>query len=137
MRKKATRRRVYATNIHPVALAILNRQAADVVLAPRIREHQALTALMDGVADYEDHGHLSIAASTGLYLVERGLEPQERPTFEAGLDLLDNLVERSTTTAPELALLRQMVAAHDRQREQIGRGDYLKALKALQPRCRA
>lgn len=135
--RKATRRKSYSTRLHPVAVAILNRQAAAEVILPRIAEHEALTAYQEGCARWADHEHLSIMAHVGLYLVERGLEPQERPTFAAGLDLLDNLVERSTTTATELALLRQMVAVHDRQREQIGRGDYLKALKALQPRCRA
>ena len=135
--RKATRRKSYSTRLHPVALAILNRQAAAEVILPRIAEHEALTAYQEGCAGWADHEHLSILAHAGLYLVERGLEPQERDTFAAGLDLLDNLAERSTTTADELALLRQMVAAHDRQREQIGRGDYLKALKALQPRCRA
>lgn len=131
MRKKATRRRVYATNIHPVALAILNRQAADVVLEPRIREHQALTAFLDGVADCEDHGHLSIAAHTGLQLCGRGVDPESRPIFAAACELLERMGDSPSATPTELELLRRLVAAHDRQREQIGRGDYLKALKAL------
>lgn len=132
--RKATRRKSYETRLHPVAVAILNRQAATEILAPRIAEHQALTAYQVGKADAADHERLTIVATVGLYLVEQGLEPQDRPTFEAGLELLDNLVERESATADELALLRRMVAVHDLQREQVGRGDYLKTLKALQPR---
>lgn len=135
--RKATRRKSYSTRLHPVALATLNRQAAAEVILPRIAEHEALTAYQEGCAGWADHEHLSIMANAGLYLVERGLEPQERDTFAAGLDLLDNLAGLAVATADELDLLRRLVAAHDRQREQIGRGDYLKALKALQPQCRA
>ncbi len=134
--RKATRRKSYSTRAHPVAVAILNRQAAAEVILPRIAEHEALTAYQEGCAGWADHRHLSIVARVGLHLVELGLEPQELDTFAAGLDLLDNLVERDTATADELDLLRRLVAAHDRQREQIGRGDYLKALQALLPRCR-
>lgn len=130
--RKATRRTTYTTRAHPVALAILNRQAASEVILPRIAEHEALTAYQEGRAGWADHEHLAIMAHVGLHLVERGLEPQERSTFVAGLDLLDNLVERGSATADELALLRRMVAVHDLQREQIGRGDYLKTLKLLQ-----
>jgi hypothetical protein len=135
--RKATRRKSYTTRAHPVALAILNRQAAAEVILPRIAEHEALSAYQEGRADAADHERLSIVATVGLYLSEQGIEPHEQPTFAAGLDLLDSLVERETAIAVELDLLRRMVAAHDRQREQIGRGDYLKALQALQPRSRA
>ena len=135
--RKATRSKTYTTRAHPVALAILNQQAAAEVILPRIAEHEALSAYQEGRAGWADQEHLSILAHVGLYLVERGLEPQEQDTFAVGLDLLDSLVERQAATADELALLRRMVAAHDRQREQVGHGDYLKALQALQPRCRA
>lgn len=135
--RKATRRKSYSTAVNPVAIALLNRYPADAVLVPRIREHDALSAYQEGRADCDDHAQLCIAADTGLRLSGFGVEPESRHLFVAALELLKSLGGKSSTTADELDLLRQMVGAHDRQREQIGRGDYLKALKALQPRCRA
>jgi hypothetical protein len=129
--RKATRRKSYSTRLHPVAVAILNLQAAVEVIMPRIAEHEALTAYQEGRAGWTDHRHLSIVARAGLHLVKLGLEPQELDTFAAGLDLLDNLAGLAVATADELDLLRRLVAAHDRQREQIGRGDYLKTLQVL------
>lgn len=135
--EKATRRKTRHTSYHPVTFALLNLQSSADVIIPRIAEHEALSSYQEGRADCDDSGWLAIAAHVGLYLAARGVGQPDQPIFAAGLDLLETLGTRSAVSADELDLLRRMVAAHDRQREQVGRGDYLKALKALQPRCRA
>jgi hypothetical protein len=127
--RKATRRKSYSTAVNPVAIALLNRQTADAVLVPRIREHDALSAFEEGRADCDDYGQLCITADTGLRLSGFGVEPESRPLFVGACELLERMHYCSSATPTELELLRRMVAAHDRQREQIGRGDYLKALK--------
>lgn len=134
--RKGTHRKPRCDGCHPVAVALLNRQPAADLIVPRIAEHEALTAYQEGSADCDDHGRSNIAAHAGLHLCERGAEPDSRPIFKGAVELLDRLDGSSVATPTELHLLRLMVAAHDRQREQIGRGDYLKALKALQPQCR-
>jgi hypothetical protein len=110
-----------------VTVAILNQQTADEVLTPRISEHEALTAYQAGTAGGADHEVLFIAARVGLHLADCGVEPDTRPVLSAFLDMLDGMEGRPSATDQELELMRRMVAAHDRQREQIGRGDYWKA----------
>lgn len=129
--RKHTRRKLHAPRAHPVAVAILNQQSADQVLTPRISEHEALTAYQTGTAGEADHEIMVIAAHVGLRLADFGVEPDARPVLSAFLEMMDGMEGRPSATAQELDLMRRMVAAHDRQREQIGRGDYWRLVMSL------
>ncbi len=132
--RKQTRRKLHAPRAHPVAVALLNRQSADQVLTPRISEHEALTAYQAGTASDEDHEMLIIAARVGMRLADSGVEPDARPVFVAFLALENQMQGKPDATPTELDLMRRLVAAHDRQRERIGRGDYWKAVMWLSAR---
>lgn len=129
--RKTARRKLHSPRAHPVAVAILNRQTADKVLTPRISEHEALSAYQAGTADDTDREILLIAANVGLRLADSGIEPDARPVLFAFLEMMGGMQGRPLATAQELDLMRQIVVVHERQREQIGRGDYWKAVMSL------
>lgn len=137
MTRKRTHRRVWATNINPVAHAIAGAAITDPARLDRLRmlELSAIEAFRAGRATVEDWKAMADMNNVAETLARSGIGPEVLEACaaaERALDAAHDRFKRHGTigrAAGEYEALRSLYEFHDLQRQSISRSEYEKAIQ--------
>ena len=136
MRKKC-KRKVWATNINPVAHAIAGACVADSSSLDKLRicELTAIDAMSKGLGTVEDWRWLADVVNIAETMGKNGIGPEVLPYCEAVQTALLEAAERYQKTRKMglsgvgLSKFRELWAYHDLQRTSVSRSEYEKMIQ--------